>query len=71
MSGKGGSKHRMMGMHQKNTQEKAKGQESVARAKGIFEAKGQAWDPLNNPQQMGALNHAGRRLVSRKEIDQR
>jgi hypothetical protein len=71
MSGKGGSKHRQMGLHHKRMQEKAKGQASVARAKGIFEAKGQAWDPENNPQQMGALNHAGRRLVARKEIDLR
>jgi hypothetical protein len=63
MSGQGGTKHRMRSLKQKRNQRKGKARQDVARVRGLFEGKGQPWDPLNNAQQMAALNHDGRRQV--------
>jgi hypothetical protein len=63
MSGHGGTKHRTRYLKQKRNQRKGKARADIARARGLFESKGQAWDPLNNPQQMAALNHDARRQV--------
>ena len=67
MSGQGGHKHRRSDLDRKRSRLKQKAKASIARAKGLFEAKGQAWDPKNNPAQMAALNHDARRLVERSE----
>ena len=67
MSGKGGHKHRVNRQNLKQSQESGKARENVAKARAIFEAKGQAWDPLSNPAQMAAMSHAGRRLVQSRE----
>ncbi len=71
MSGSGGQKHRLIEQRQKRNQRRKKAIASIRRARGLFEAKGQAWDPLNNPQQMAALNHQGRRHVNRPESAKR
>ena len=67
MSGHGGHKHRTVAAHHRATQKEKKARASIAKARGIFEAKGQAWDPKNNPAQLAALTHDGRRLVLRSE----
>ncbi len=67
MSGSGGFKHRKIKLDRKRTQQKKKAKANIARARGLFESKGQAWDPKNNPAQMAALNHGARRLVNRSE----
>jgi hypothetical protein len=63
MSGHGGTKHRQRLLAQKRNQRKGKARVDIARVRGLFESKGQAWDPFNNPQQMAALNHDARRQV--------
>lgn len=63
MSGHGGHKHRMTKLDRKRSQTKGKVRANIARARGLFEAKGQAWDPKSNPAQLAALNHAARRHV--------
>ena len=64
MSGSGGYKHRLVAAKQRKTQKRRKALASLARAKALFEAKGQAWDPANNAVQLAALNHDARRFVS-------
>ncbi|MHC5012057.1 MAG: hypothetical protein ACYTG6_14110 [Planctomycetota bacterium] len=68
MSGHGGHKHRKAQAHNKRARRLAKARADIARVKGIFEAKGQTWDPKNNPAQMAAMNHDARRLVSRSQF---
>ena len=67
MTGKGGHKHRITKLDRKHAQRAKKARANIARARGLFEAKGQAWDPTNNPAQLAALNHDARRLVGRSE----
>jgi hypothetical protein len=63
MSGNGGHKHRHKRLLRKRRRARRLGQENVAKARAIVEAKGQAWDPAHNPAQAQALNHHGRRLA--------
>ena len=70
MSGHGGHKHRSMAKHHKRQQKLAKAKASIAKGRGIFEAKGQAWDPKNNPAQLAVLTHDARRLVLQSEYKQ-
>ena len=65
MSGSGGIKHRVIVKLGKRTQHQKKARANVARVKNQFEQRGQTWDPANNGQQMAALNHSARRLLSR------
>ena len=67
MTGKGGHKHRRTIQERKKSQRMKKVRENIARARGLFEAKGQAWDPKNNPPQLAALNHNARRHVLKTE----
>jgi len=67
MSGRGGFKHRQIKLNRKRTQKKKKAKANIAQVRGIFEAKGQIWDPKNNPAQMAALNHDARRNVNQPE----
>lgn len=69
MSGKGGHKHRRVEIARKQSRERQKAKASIARARGLFEAKGQTWDPENNPAQMAALNHPARQLLGKRETD--
>ena len=71
MSGRGGFKHRLRRLRNKQTQTKKKAKASIAKARGLFESKGQAWDPENNPAQMATLNHAGRRFIQKSEYANR
>ena len=71
MSGKGGYKHRRTRVERQASRKKKKARASIAKARAIFEAKGQAWDPKNNPTQLAALNHDGRRHVQRSDITKR
>ena len=68
MSGSGGYKHRVIRKRAKRSQAAAKGRENIARVRNRFEQRGQSWDPANNPQQLAALNHDGRRLLSRSAV---
>jgi hypothetical protein len=70
MSGSGGYKHRFVQKRAKRRQARLKGAANLARIRNQFEQKGQTWDPANNPQQLAALNHDGRRLVGRPAIYQ-
>lgn len=63
MTGKGGHKHRRTIQERKQSQRMKKVRANIARARGLFEAKGQAWDPRDNPAQLAALNHDARRHV--------
>ena len=63
MSGSGGYKHRQVALGQKTKQRDDKARANIRRVRNQFEKRGQAWEPENNPQQMGALNHAARRLI--------
>ena len=65
MAGKGGFKHRKRIVDRQETRRVQKAKANIARVSNQFESKGQAWDPENNPAQMGALNHDARRLVAR------
>ncbi len=65
MAGKGGFKHRKRRVDRQKTRRTLKAKDNIARVRNQFESKGQAWDPENNPAQMSALNHDGRRLVVR------
>ena len=65
MSGSGGYKHRKIRKLAKRRQAASKGRANIARIRNQFEQRGQSWDPGNNPQQMAALNHDGRRQLSR------
>ncbi len=65
MSGHGGHKHRSVMRHHKQSRRTQKARESIAKVRGIFEAKGQAWDPKNNPAQFAALTHDARRFVNK------
>jgi hypothetical protein len=65
MSGSGGYKHRASALAQKKGQHRKKARANVARVRKSFEAKGQTWDPKNNPAQLAALNHEARRLLGR------
>jgi hypothetical protein len=67
MSGHGGWKHRHLKLRLKRHQRRMKAQASIAQARGLFEAKGQTWEPLANPAQMAAMNHDGRRRVAHSE----
>jgi hypothetical protein len=67
MAGSGGFKHRLTGVVHRKHRRHVKAAESVRRAQGLFESKGQTWDPKNNPQQMAALNHEARRLMARSD----
>lgn len=71
MSGSGGFKHRLRQLRNRQGQRKKKAKASIAKARGLFESKGQAWDPLNNPAQMAALNHDARRLVQKTDYAKR
>lgn len=71
MSGKGGYKHRLRLARLRQGQKKMKAKANIEKVRGIFEGKGQAWDPENNPQQLAALNHDARRLVQKSEYDKR
>jgi hypothetical protein len=70
MSGSGGYKHRKIAKKAKRKQAHLKGAANLARVKNQFERKGQSWDPHNNPQQLAALNHDGRRLVGHSAVFQ-
>ena len=70
MSGSGGYKHRKIAKKAKRQQARQKGAANLARVRHQFEQKGQSWDPQNNPQQLAALNHDGRRLVGRSPVFQ-
>jgi hypothetical protein len=70
MSGSGGYKHRVIQKRAKRRQATLKGAANLARVRHQFEQKGQSWDPANNPQQLAALNHDGRRLVGRSPLFQ-
>jgi hypothetical protein len=65
MSGQGGYKHRARALGNKRSQRIKQAKENIRRVRNQFEAKGQAWDPENNPAQMAALTHEARRLVQR------
>ncbi len=67
MSGSGGHKHRRSKLDRKQSQRRMKAKANIARAQGLFEAKGQTWDPKNNSAQLAALNHDARRFVLRSE----
>ena len=71
MSGSGGFKYRLRRLRNKQGQKKKKAKESIAKARGLFESKGQAWDPLNNPAQLAALNHDARRLIQKSDYQKR
>jgi len=71
MSGKGGFKHRLLQTRLRQSQKKIKAKANIEKVRGIFEAKGQAWDPMNNPQQLAALNHDARRAVQKSDVDKR
>jgi hypothetical protein len=66
MSGSGGYKHRLKKKVAKRHQTVRKARENIARVRHQFEARGQAWDPANNQQQLAALNHAGRHEVVKR-----
>ena len=66
MSGSGGYKHRLKKKVAKRRQTVRKARENVARVRHQFESRGQAWDPVNNQQQLAALNHAGRHEVVKR-----
>ena len=68
MSGSGGYKHRVIDKRAKRKQARRKGMANIARVKNQFERRGQSWDPANNPQQLAALNHDGRRLIGRSAV---
>ena len=70
MSGSGGYKHRAHRKARKRGQTILKSRENIARVRNQFEQKGQSWDPHNNPQQLAALNHDGRRLVGHSAVFQ-
>ena len=63
MSGNGGHKHRHKRLLQKRRRARRLGQENVAKARAIVEAKGQAWDPAHSSAQAQMLNHHGRRVA--------
>jgi hypothetical protein len=63
MSGSGGYKHRSQRLDQKRRRKKKLGKENVAKARALFEAKGQTWDPAHNSVHAQALNHDGRRAA--------
>lgn len=65
MSGSGGYKHRKIQKLAKRRRAANKGRDNIARVRNQFEQRGQTWDPGNNQQQLAALNHEGRRLLSR------
>lgn len=69
MAGKGGFKHRKRRLDRKHTQKKLKAKANIARVRTQFEKQGQAWDPVDNPAQMAALNHDARRLLSQHAFD--
>jgi len=71
MAGSGGFKHRLVGSIHRRHRRHAKAAESIQRARGLFESKGQTWDPENNPQQMAALNHEARRVLARSAYQNR
>ena len=68
MSGSGGKKHRDIRKVGKRNRAAKKGRANVARVRNQFEQKGQAWDPAQNPAQLAALSHEGRRLVSKSPV---
>lgn len=63
MSGSGGYKHRARHKAAKRGQTILKARENIVRVRHQFEGRGQAWDPVNNPQQLAALNHAARHEI--------
>lgn len=63
MSGSGGHKHRVRQRAAKRGQMLLKARENIRRIRHSFEERGQGWDPLGNPQQLAALNHAARHLL--------
>jgi hypothetical protein len=65
MAGHGGHKHRKIALNQKRKQARRKAAANVARVRAQFEEKGQAWAPLENANQLAALNHLARRHVSK------
>lgn len=71
MSGKGGFKHRLRQARLRQSQRKIKANVNIEKVRGIFAAKGQSWDPENNPQQLAALNHDARRQVQKTDYDRR
>jgi hypothetical protein len=71
MSGSGGYKHRLRALRNRQNQRKKKAKANIAKARGLFESKGQTWDPENNTAQLAALNHAGRRLIQKSEYAKR
>ena len=68
MSGSGGYKHRKIRKLAKRRQAVGKGRANIARIRNQFEQRGQTWDPANNQQQLAALSHDGRRLLSRSDV---
>jgi hypothetical protein len=68
MSGHGGYKHRTRALRAKRRQRRLQARQNVVRIRAGVEAKGQTWDPKNNPAQLAALNHAGRRHVQTSEM---
>jgi hypothetical protein len=64
MSGQGGHKHRVRALRGKRERHRQKAKANIASVRGIFESKGQAWDPQSNPAQMAALSHDARRWIA-------
>lgn len=64
MAGSGGYKHRLVAARHRKQRRRLKAQASIARARAAAEAKGQTWDPANNPQQQASLTHEARRVVT-------
>jgi hypothetical protein len=67
MGSQGGYKHRKRKSDRKRTQRELKARESIRRIQHKYEAKGQTWEPANNPGQMAELTHDARRIVARTD----
>ena len=67
MAGHGGFKHRKRRQDRRRTQNLIKARENIQRMQNKYEAKGQTWEPQDNPAQMAELTHAARRLVARSK----